>query len=66
MKRAKKDMSKKNCKQCGICSALCPKQVLKQELGEVPVVANIDECIGCKLCAMRCPDFAITVEVEQQ
>ena len=23
----------KNCKQCGICSYLCPRQVLTQEMG---------------------------------
>jgi 2-oxoglutarate ferredoxin oxidoreductase subunit delta len=57
-------INSKFCKQCGICSALCPKQVLEQEVGKVPVVAHIENCIGCKLCAMRCPDFAIEVEVK--
>lgn len=63
-KKIKIIVNEKFCKQCGICSALCPKQVLKQDLGAYPVAANLDACIGCKLCAMRCPDFAITVEVE--
>lgn len=27
----------KNCKQCGICSYLCPKKVLVQEMGHCPV-----------------------------
>lgn len=57
-------ISEKRCKQCGICSTLCPKQVLKQDVGCVPVVADLDSCIGCKLCEMRCPDFAIEVEVQ--
>ena len=57
-------VSEKRCKQCGICSALCPRQVFTQEVGQVPVVAHLDQCIACRLCEMRCPDFAIDVEVE--
>lgn len=57
-------VSEKRCKQCGICSALCPRQVFTQEIGQIPVVAHLDQCIGCRLCEMRCPDFAIDVEVK--
>lgn len=56
-------VNQKLCKQCGICSELCPKQVLKQELGRPPEVERLEACIGCRLCQMRCPDFAIEVEV---
>lgn len=58
------NINEKLCKQCGICSALCPKQVLEQSYGSYPKVAHLDACIGCKLCALRCPDFAIEVEVK--
>lgn len=32
----------KNCKQCGICSYLCPKKVLVQEMGHCPVPEHLD------------------------
>ena len=63
-KDIKISVSEKRCKQCGICAALCPKHVLDQEVGCVPVAARLEDCIGCRLCEMRCPDFAIEVEVK--
>lgn len=56
-------INEKLCKQCGICAYMCPKQVLKQEMGCSPQIENMESCIGCKLCQMSCPDFAIEVEV---
>ena len=53
------NINEKLCKQCGICSALCPKQVLEQSYGSYPKVAHLDACIGCKLCALRCPDLQL-------
>ena len=58
------NIHEKLCKQFGICASLCPKQVLEQSYGSYPKVINLDACIGCRLCAMRCPDFAIEVEVK--
>ncbi len=54
---------KKNwCKQCYICKELCPKQVFGiDENGDI-TVERPDDCIKCRLCEMRCPDFAIKVE----
>lgn len=49
------------CKKCGICIAFCPRQVLDSSEAGYPVIKNPDRCTGCKLCADRCPDFAITV-----
>lgn len=54
-------INKKWCKGCGICVAFCPKQVLAIQDEKVAVV-NEDACIKCKLCEMRCPDFAIFIK----
>ena len=53
---------------CGLCIRICPKNVYKRadkltEKGiRPPVPVNIQECTGCQLCMMYCPDFAIVVE----
>lgn len=49
------------CKGCGICAALCPKQVLGRNDEGGPVVVDPDACIGCGWCELHCPDFAISV-----
>jgi 2-oxoglutarate ferredoxin oxidoreductase subunit delta len=49
------------CKSCGICAALCPKQVLSRNEEGGPVVTDPDACIGCGWCELHCPDFAISV-----
>ncbi len=55
------------CKSCYLCIAACPKGLIKKsshvnKLGEYAVefCDKNNECIGCAMCAMRCPDLAIT------
>lgn len=53
------------CKACGICIALCPKNVLgADEKGKAVVVAP-ENCTRCGICETHCPDFAISVEVNR-
>jgi 2-oxoglutarate ferredoxin oxidoreductase subunit delta len=49
------------CKQCGLCTEFCPKKVLSMNPLESPKAIDPDKCIGCLLCVMHCPDFAISV-----
>jgi 2-oxoglutarate ferredoxin oxidoreductase subunit delta len=51
------------CKRCGICSEFCPTKVFTLKADQTPVPEHVDKCTGCRMCELRCPDFAITVEV---
>ena len=55
------------CKACYLCMKECPKGLIKisertNNLGN-KVVEFCDpdkQCLGCAMCATRCPDLAIT------
>lgn len=49
------------CKRCGICVAFCPNEVLGFDKAQNLVVLNSKACIGCGLCELRCPDYAIEI-----
>jgi len=47
------------CKACGICIALCPKQVFDTGRDGKPQVSRPEACVNCGTCEIMCPDFAI-------
>ena len=54
------------CKACYLCIKECPKKLIKvsektNNLGNriVEFDDKNNECLGCAMCAMRCPDLAI-------
>lgn len=49
------------CKACGICIALCNRDVYDRDSLGYPVVARPEACTACMLCDWHCPDFAIEV-----
>ncbi|SKC72875.1 4Fe-4S dicluster domain-containing protein [Maledivibacter halophilus] len=56
--KVKLKVEKELCKGCGICVEFCPKNVLTMENGKVKI-ADIENCIKCGQCELRCPDYAI-------
>ncbi|MFQ6087280.1 MAG: 4Fe-4S binding protein [Candidatus Methanofastidiosia archaeon] len=53
------------CKGCLLCIEYCPKNVLAKsdELNYHfhPKVVDLESCTKCRICELRCPDFAISV-----
>ena len=72
-KKFRIEVNEEWCKGCVICVDVCPtnvldmKDMLSKWEGQIVYVKDIDKCIGCDLCELSCPDFAIEVyEVPQE
>jgi len=52
------------CKRDGICAAVCPVGIIKNDENKVPFIKEISApiCIACGLCVSFCPHEACTVE----
>ena len=65
MPRIEVDANK--CKACYLCVNACPKKCLGKsktisKKGYFPAeMEHPENCIGCAMCYMMCPDIAITV-----
>lgn len=60
-------IDEKKCKSCYFCVEACPKKLIRvgKNVGKtgnctVEFDDKNGECIGCKSCAVSCPDLAIT------
>jgi 2-oxoglutarate ferredoxin oxidoreductase subunit delta len=43
----------------------CPVKVFTEQADGSPVPTYREKCTGCRMCVLRCPDFALEVEVEK-
>ena len=61
-------ISKIYCKGCGLCIEVCPRKSLSlahaynQQGQPVAQFVHGAACIGCRQCAIICPDAAIEIE----
>ena len=62
-RKGKVSVNKALCKGCGVCVYFCPVKALALNEFKIEVVEP-DKCTGCMMCELRCPDFAIEVEIE--
>ncbi|OYD17084.1 hypothetical protein CH333_02000 [candidate division WOR-3 bacterium JGI_Cruoil_03_44_89] len=61
MKKYTIKINKDWCKGCELCVAFCPRNVLEIGKDRKAEPAREEDCTGCLICELKCPDFAITV-----
>ena len=64
---SKVEIRAESCKSCGYCVRFCPGGVLavgsrvNQKGYQYVYVKQEDNCVGCAVCGLVCPDAAIEV-----
>ena len=64
---AKIEVNKELCKECRLCLGVCPFNllVMSEEVNSkgfhYSTQPDSSKCTGCKMCAIMCPDTAISV-----
>ena len=53
------------CKNCGICIEFCPKKVFTSGKLNEPIISFPEKCTRCRLCELRCPEFAVTIDEKE-
>jgi 2-oxoglutarate ferredoxin oxidoreductase subunit delta len=60
------------CKGCDICIEFCPADVFEKsnKLNHkgyyLPIITQMEECNGCRICDLMCPEFAIVITIKDQ
>lgn len=53
-----------SCICCGECEEVCPLDVIRC-IGPFPYPAYSTDCVGCELCASRCPTNSVQVPLRK-
>lgn len=53
-------IQKEQCAVCGLCTEICPMNVLSKENEEI-IVKYPEECWHCRACVIDCPRQAIRI-----
>ncbi|MDD2628015.1 MAG: NADH-quinone oxidoreductase subunit NuoF [Clostridia bacterium] len=48
------------CKECGLCTKVCPTNAIDGEVRKGPFKINQEKCIKCEACVAKCPFNAIS------
>jgi len=58
MEMIKQFVDERRCKGCGVCVKVCPSKVFEIRNGKA-FPSNAKACIGCRMCEIQCPNYAI-------